>query len=544
MDPRLIPSFRRNSTILVNSLCNIQRNRKSDPNTLPEQNENFLCVPHPNDILIRGCKSQEFQSTDPQPSLKRIESFTSLSVPEDFKFSKIEIKLLQSRWLYMIICIIFTAISYMQWIQFSIIANLLVDFYKVSSNAVDWTSLVFMICYVFLVLPVSYFLDTKNSRQTALYGCFGTALGSWIKMFALNPNKFYILMIGQTIVAISQIFILQVPQTLSAVWFSPNEAFTVSGLAAFGGQLGIALGFFITPWLVKRNGAATDIRLGIENICIFTACLSTIILVIVFIGFKGKPKYPPSTVQAILRTTSVQNKDSWKASLNSLKNKTLHLLLLSYGIHTGVQNSFSTLLNQIILNYFPNSEQDAGNIGAILISTGLFGSLIFGFIIDMMQQYKSTALWVSRFSVVGMIFFYLALESKSKILLYISSMILGFFMTGYQTVGQELALEIEYYNTESPVAALLNISSHVFGITFTVLLSWIEMQFGTWLEHICFILLLVLGTIFIGKSKFETNRKFVHEEIANEAEVLAQIESVPNIVVVPDDSIEGKLVKG
>lgn len=89
------------------------------------------------------------------------------------------------------------------------------------------------------------------------------------------------------------------------------------------------------------------------------------------------------------------------------------LLLLSYAINVGIFYAISTLLNQIILEYFPVSsiatrrivhmnpfvmilyvslaqghEEDAGRIGLTIICAGMLGSVVCGIILDKTHKYK------------------------------------------------------------------------------------------------------------------------------------------------------------
>lgn len=45
----------------------------------------------------------------------------------------------------------------------------------------------------------------QGLRVTALCGAFGTCIGSWIKVFSVSPDLFYVTFIGQSIVATSQV---------------------------------------------------------------------------------------------------------------------------------------------------------------------------------------------------------------------------------------------------------------------------------------------------------------------------------------------------
>lgn len=71
-----------------------------------------------------------------------------------------------------------------------------------------------------------------------IIGSFGTALGSWIKVLSTSPDLFYVAFIGQTVVAISQTFILGIPPLLAALWFGPDQVSTATSIGVFGNQVG------------------------------------------------------------------------------------------------------------------------------------------------------------------------------------------------------------------------------------------------------------------------------------------------------------------
>lgn len=71
-----------------------------------------------------------------------------------------------------------------------------------------------------------------------------------------------------------------------------------------------------------------------------------------------------------------------------LLNRNYVLLLLSYGINVGVFYAISTLLNQIILEYYPGMEQDVGRIGLFIILAGMMGSVCCGIVLDKTHRFK------------------------------------------------------------------------------------------------------------------------------------------------------------
>lgn len=65
------------------------------------------------------------------------------------------------RWVILIIYVLYAAANSFQWMEYAIIANIVTKYYKVSSLAVDWTSIIYMVIYPFIVVPVSYLIDRK-----------------------------------------------------------------------------------------------------------------------------------------------------------------------------------------------------------------------------------------------------------------------------------------------------------------------------------------------------------------------------------------------
>lgn len=65
----------------------------------------------------------------------------------------------------------------------------------------------------------------------------GTCLGAWIKVASVSSDRFWVTFLGQAIVGGSQIFILNVPAKLSAVWFGPEQVSSACSIGVFGNQV-------------------------------------------------------------------------------------------------------------------------------------------------------------------------------------------------------------------------------------------------------------------------------------------------------------------
>ncbi|KAL1109968.1 hypothetical protein AAG570_014077 [Ranatra chinensis] len=381
----------------------------------------------------------------------------------------------------------------MQWIQYSIIANVITRYYDISSAWVDWTSMVYMVSYIVLIVPGSWAINTFGLKKCVAIGAGGTCIGSWIKAFSLGRDKFWVGFAGQSVVAASQVFILSVPARLAALWFGPKEVSSACSIGVFGNQLGIAVGFVLPPLMV---GTSNDTRVIGDNLGFMFNCigaLSTAIFVLIIILFKDAPPMPPSVAQAALKDKPEVN---FSKSIGHLtRNFGYILLLISYGINVGVFYAISTLLNPIILSYFPGAEVDCGRMGLVMVVAGMVGSVISGVILDKTHKFKETTLVIYVFSLVGMVIYTLTLNSGHIAVVYFTVGFLGFFMTGYLPVGFELAAELTYPEPEATSAGLLNGVVQVFGILFTNLYALMFQWAGVFWANAVLSATLVVGSV-------------------------------------------------
>eukprot|EP00095_Tigriopus_kingsejongensis_P011237 maker-scaffold414_size178625-snap-gene-0.29 protein:Tk11237 transcript:maker-scaffold414_size178625-snap-gene-0.29-mRNA-1 annotation:"mfs-type transporter" len=385
------------------------------------------------------------------------------------------------RWLILALFVLYSTSNAFQWTQLVIITNILEKYYQVGTLAVSWTSIIYMVTYIPLIFPASWFLQKKGLRWSVILGSLGTCLGSWIKVLATGREQFVILFTGQTIVAISQIFILGIPAQLAATWFPANQVSSACAIGVFGNQLGVALGFVAPVLLVKNQALDTNVfMIGEDLFRMFlgVAIFTTILLVTIIIVFKDAPLSPPSRAQELLwnQRGNVRDgacllveQDDYKGSIKRLMtNVNYVLLLVTYGLNVGVFYAISTLLNSVILIHFEGAEEDAGKIGLIIVIFGMMGSMLCGIILDKTHAYKMTTLLVYLFSCLGMVAYTFTFRFGHIQVVYITASLLGFFMTGYLPLGFEFAAEITYPESEGTSSGLLNASAQFFGIICTL----------------------------------------------------------------------------
>nr|XP_033338352.1 feline leukemia virus subgroup C receptor-related protein 2 isoform X1 [Megalopta genalis] len=427
-----------------------------------------------------------------------------------FRDQVAETKVFKRRWLNLIIFVVYSASNAMQWIQYSIIANIIMNYYKVTSLSVDMTSMIFMITYIPFIFPASYLLDKFGLRFAALFGAIMNCVGAWIKVFSVNQDLFWLTFIGQTVVAVSQTFVLSVPARLAAVWFGPDQVSSACSIGVFGNQLGIAIGFLFPPMLVPSSDDVSVVGRGLQLMFYIVAAFTTVILILIVFFFKAEPPLPPSPAQAVQRDSD-DTENFFHSVKKLVTNVGYLLLLLSYGINVGIFYAISTLLNQIVLMYFPHHEKDAGRIGLTIVCAGMLGSVVCGIVLDKTHRFKETTLGVYLLSFLGMIIFTFTLNSSEIYVIYITAGILGFFMTGYLPVGFEFAAELTYPEPEGTSAGLLNAVCQVFGIVFTIVYGYFLNLWGDFWANIALCVTLAVGsflTTIIPNDLRRQNAKF------------------------------------
>lgn len=430
------------------------------------------------------------------------------------------------RWIILFIFSFISLLSAFNWIEYNIIQDVTIHFYNKSlpegeaeqNDAVNWFSMIYMLCYIPLVFPAMFLLDKRGLKLSIVLGGLLTTIGSVIKCFAVEPEYFLVAFLGQTICAIAQAFTLSVPARLSALWFGPTQIALATSIGVFGNQLGAAVGFLLPPIIVFKSDNVEDMKRQFLILLIPLASLCGLVTLAAIIFIKDQPEKPPSVAQLEIRNQLIryeslksQEKQSdfqlFRQSLmNLFKNSNFDLLLISYGINTGSYYAIGTLLNQIVSFYHQNENEKIGLIGLTLVLSGLIGAVIGGIILDRTKAYKATTFAIYACAFISMVLFTLTLSINIWII-FATAFLLGFFLTGYLPVGFELAAEITYPEPEGSSCGLLNSSAQFFGIGYTYIQGRLISMYGATAGNIFISVSLLIGTIITGFIKSDLRRQ-------------------------------------
>uniref|UniRef100_A0A665WF66 Feline leukemia virus subgroup C cellular receptor family, member 2a n=1 Tax=Echeneis naucrates TaxID=173247 RepID=A0A665WF66_ECHNA len=456
------------------------------------------------DSLEKSAQNSKQEEEKGPDAVDRIEC---TGIPNGGSGSPAAVRLYKRRWLVVFLFSSYSLSNAYQWIQYGIISNIIVKFYSVEAFAVDWLSMVFMLTYIPFIFPVSWLLDKKGLRVTALLANALNCAGTWIKVASARPDLFGVTMLGQFASSLAQVFILGMPSRLASVWFGADEVSTACSIGVFGNQMGIAIGFLVPPILVPNVDDMNELAHHIRIMFYISAGVATLIFVLVVIVFQEKPEIPPTQAQVQARSISPDEYSYMASILRLLRNKPFMLLVVSYGLNVGCFYAVSTLLNRMIIEHYPNEEVNAGRIGLTIVIAGMVGSLICGIWLDKTKTYKQTTLVVYLLSLTGMLVYAFTLNLGHLWVVFITAGVLGFFMTGYLPLGFEFAVELTYPESEGTSSGLLNCSAQIFGIIFTICQGKIIDKWGTLPGNIFLCIFLLIGAVLTGFIKSDLRRQ-------------------------------------
>ncbi|GFT82204.1 feline leukemia virus subgroup C receptor-related protein 2 [Nephila pilipes] len=362
--------------------------------------------------------------------------------------------------------------SAMTFPQYVSMANINSCFYGVSSEAVDWTTLIILIVYLVFILPVSSLINYMDLRWTVICTGFWNAVGAATQFATLSPDSFPFVMVVSFFAALSNLFVLGVPPALAAKWFPSRELSRACSFGVFGNQLGVAIGFVFSPLIVPADCSRKDlISIGKRNVAYILTAVNLVVFILIVFTFQNAPKNPPSLAQAQKRKESSESHT--QIIMNMLKNPNFILILIVYGLMVGSYYAIGTILNSLILYFFPHKEMQVGWMGLLFVVCGLVGSIIAGFTLDSTHKFKETSIAICCASLVTLIIFSGCLYVNHLWVQFITICLFGFCLTSFLPIGFEYGIEVTYPQSEAISACLLNASAMLFGIVLTEMLSHI-----------------------------------------------------------------------
>jgi len=308
------------------------------------------------------------------------------------------------------------------WISYAPVTGQAAALYGVTDLKIGFLSMLFMIAFIPLSVPVSWAIDTLGFRLSvgagsALMGVFGIMRG------LAGTN--YALVFAATIgLAAAQPFLLNAWTKIPALWFPSKERATAVGLVTLANLVGTAAGMVLTPSLAESLSIPTlQLYYGI-----FAAACAAVFIVVA----RERPATPPGDDASQVRSLML---DGLRHAF-AVPSFRRYLIISFVGL--GIFNGVTTWIEAIVRprGFGP---QEAGTLGAVMLVSGVVGAVILPALSDKSGKRKPFIGFGLALSIPGLAGLALA---PTYPLLCLSAAVLGFFLTSVMPTGMQYASEV------------------------------------------------------------------------------------------------------
>jgi MFS family permease len=346
-----------------------------------------------------------------------------------------------SRWLVLGLHMLANLTIQALWISYAPVTAAAGAFYGVSELQIGLFSMIFMIGFIPLSIPVSWCIDRFGSKPTVAAGAIITGICGIVRGLA---GQNFGLAIAATIgMAAAQPAFLNSWTKIAAAWFPSNERATAVGMMTLANLLGAAIGQVATPMLTQTMSISqAQLYYGI-------AAAGAALLFVLFA--REKPATPPDASAERERALML---DGIKRAL-SLKSFRRYLLMAFIGL--GIFNGVTTWIEGIVRPRGFDSIQ-AGVAVAAMLAAGIVGAVAIPALSDRRGRRKPYIILGLLGGIPGIIGLALA---PSYPLLIASSAVLGFFLVSVNPIGTQYASETALPTPEGTSNGLISLAGQL-----------------------------------------------------------------------------------
>ena len=372
------------------------------------------------------------ESSDEELSMKPIDAKKCDLETGTTKFS-------WKRWLMLFLLCLTTMMSALIYITYSPISKMVVYFYSIDIELVNWMSNMFFLAYMLLAIPASFLIEYYGLRFAMIFVSLMNVGACCFRMGGLDRTHFVFCVVGQVVGAFGYCFILEVSTKLSMEWFPPNERALATSIGTTINISGVAVGFLLSTQIVPDTTNMELLGEGFKELYIVLLVASLVFLVAVIILFEESDTEKDSKLKEHDLKSDLK---SFGASIRDLfTNCKFHLLMQSYIIYFGLLNTVALLLEQIVRSkYLQGHERDIGWMGFASNMVSIPTTAMYGFILDRLKNYRFLAAFLNLMSLFLLMTFVSILHySTSFVILEIIYIVFGAFGIPFFGIGLEHA---------------------------------------------------------------------------------------------------------
>ncbi len=388
-----------------------------------------------------------------------------------------------ARWAVLMAYFGVAAMSQMLWLNLAPLVSFIQLKYNVSELMVSSLLLSFPLFYVALSMHSGTMIDKKGYRYVIILGSVISALFACVRIF---DGNFYMLVIGQTGIAIGQPYIINGISKLVSDWFVKEESAMATGIGTAGMLIGMALGMGLTPALNESMGFS-------NTMMVFAVISIALTLIFIWLGKENNlVKTKEAAVSALSETKLL------------LQNSSLLWLFIVWFFAFGFFNGLTTWLEPILKPNGVNAE-DAGMVGACLIIGGILGSVIIPTLSD---KFKMRKPFLIMCCVAALAVLYPLCTITSMTVLYILGGLMGFFFLPGYALFLAMCEELAGIEKAGAATGLLMLAGNAGAVVTIVLMPVVNGDSNSWTNamYLLFTLMAITLVLILGKLK-ETFKK-------------------------------------
>ncbi|RUS34476.1 major facilitator superfamily domain-containing protein [Jimgerdemannia flammicorona] len=383
----------------------------------------------------------------------------AIDAPPSTTDGEIFFKLYKRRWLGIFLILFLNISSQINWLTFGPVAALVVEYYNIDYNALNWLSNVYAVTYVVISGAIGWSFDKFGIRWSLVVGALLNLLGAWLRYFAVfvtnnSSGRFALTMVGQFVAALAAPYFLNMPTKYVALWFGEKER-------AIGNMIGSSpIGLAIVMPLIPTLAPDVD---HIPFALLVTSIISTV-LFLPTLFVTSTPLIPPSII------ASSPPLPFFTGLRQIANNINFWILLVVFSFYLGLSTAFSTLLNQFLTPYGYTNDQ-AGIVGLLWTLVGCLGAVVITpFFRRSAVMQISVKIMMSLLGVMYIVLLFVVHENNLPAIAAVSS-VLGLLVIVPLALVLELGAECSYPTSPSISASACWGGGQLMGVIFTVIMT-------------------------------------------------------------------------
>lgn len=371
---------------------------------------------------------------------------------------RVQTKVYAYRWVVLGVFMLVNLAIQTLWISYAPVTGQAAAFYGVSDLKIGLFSMVFMIAFIPLSIPVSWSIDTLGFHKTVGFG--SVLMGAFGILRGLAGSNYALALVGSVGLAVAQPFLLNAWTKVSALWFPPGERATAVGLVTLANLVGTALGMVLTPVFIDS--------MSIPRIQLCYGAFAAVSAVLFVVLAREKPALPPSEDSSAERALML---DGLKHAF-TVPSFRRYLVIAFVGL--GAFNGVTTWIEAIVRpRGFGPSE--AGTLGAVMLVAGVAGAVILPALSDKTGRRKPFILLGVLAAIpglAGLAFF------RSFALLCLAAGLFGFFLTSVMPTGMQYASDVTLPTPEGTSNGLIQLFGQA-SVVFVYLMEALRAEDGS-----------------------------------------------------------------